>query len=695
MENNFLNSKFFQNTPQKDQTNQSLINPQQPGSNFMNPIQMGGLSNMGMSQPLGGTGGLPGTTQQSFGGIAQPNNMLGQRLSPFGTSTNSQFGAQNTPQNPFGGSTPAIGGSTLNSGSNFGSGNLSAFGTSQNTSTQPSSMFGSTSMGTFSNPQSNLNSFRNPSFGTPSNTFGLNSSPFSTSTPTAPSNQQWGMGSTPSIPGSWSMNSKGSKAYPYTTTRIKEDTGIFGDMVDITGMKEYANKAVDEIRKEDYEMSLCPPKAPTSGFGSSFSQPSIGLNSFANTPSSTPSGMFRSVSNPTTAFSGGFQNTGIGTPSALSGSGIGQSQQPPSFSTSQGNTGLVQPQGMFGSLPSSSQPLTSAQPLNSTQLVNTTQPLSNSIFGSSGAFTSRPFQASAGTSLFGSTPSTNFASPQVQPSGSSAPAQPTNLFGSSGTPSIFGNKTLGNDTTFVTQPQSTSNMFQPAPSQSSIFNIQAQPPSTLPAAANPQYNMAQPSNFSQPSFSPFAPQPKIDLSDPYLLKNINFEKSQQQKHSFKIQLPTPLFNNKKDTANVELKVRSPRPMAKNSIYTIPNLNDVDTSRPIPNLVVGFEGKGRIEYQEPVTCKSFDDIEKKLMFVNETVRCTDPIGVGLNRKARVYVEGFYPISRTTNEIIKGKAELFPQKGIQERFIYQLKNDSSRKFIDYDIDKGIYLYEVNHF
>lgn len=180
-----------------------------------------------------------------------------------------------------------------------------------------------------------------------------------------------------------------------------------------------------------------------------------------------------------------------------------------------------------------------------------------------------------------------------------------------------------------------------------------------------------------------------------MIKDVKFEKVQQQKPSIKVALPTPIFNTKKDVPAVDLKIRPPKPIARSSIYTIPDLNDVDTSRPIPNLVIGFEGKGRIEYQEPVTIKSLDNIEKKVMFRNENVEVNDPIGTGLNRKARVYVEGLFPVSRATNEIIKGKAETFPQKGIQERFIYQLKNDSSKKFIDYDVDNGIYIYEVNHF
>lgn len=146
---------------------------------------------------------------------------------------------------------------------------------------------------------------------------------------------------------------------------------------------------------------------------------------------------------------------------------------------------------------------------------------------------------------------------------------------------------------------------------------------------------------------------------------------------------------------MDLKIRAPRPIQRHAFYTIPDLKDIDISQPIPNFVVGFEGRGRIEFLEPVSVRSAEDIERKISFRDENVEANDPIGSGLNRRARVYVEGLFPVCRTTNEIIKGKASAFPQKGIQERFIYQLKNDSTKKFIDYNVDNGIYVYEVNHF
>lgn len=163
----------------------------------------------------------------------------------------------------------------------------------------------------------------------------------------------------------------------------------------------------------------------------------------------------------------------------------------------------------------------------------------------------------------------------------------------------------------------------------------------------------------------------------------------------RVTLPSPIFNTNKDVPVVELKIRPPRPIPKNTYYTIPDLKDIDTSQKISNLVVGLEGKGRIEYLEPVSVSSLDEIEKKITFINDNIDISDPVGHGLNKKARVYIEGFYPVSRITNDFIKGKATTFPEKGIQERFIYQLKSDSRRVFVDYNVDTGVYVYELNHF
>ena len=115
------------------------------------------------------------------------------------------------------------------------------------------------------------------------------------------------------------------------------------------------------------------------------------------------------------------------------------------------------------------------------------------------------------------------------------------------------------------------------------------------------------------------------------------------------------------------------------------------------MTLYFPGKGTIEFLEPVNVADLtvENVNKKILFAKNHVYVTDKTGSGLNVSARVTIEKMYPVSKTDNTLIIGKADSYPQKGIQDRFIYELKNDDTKKFVDYDCTKGTYVYTVNHF
>lgn len=746
---------FFQETPKKDDqpTNRFGMNNSQP---FQNTGQLQQNSSIVPFQS-GQNNSIVGQNQP---GMFGSNQISPPTLNTFGTSTFSPFSSST--QNTFG-STPKFGTSSLpfnnpatpsfntstsmfpgTSSSSFIGGSNTGFNSNLSGSTQAPSAFGNPSSFGGPTPTSSFggsSAFRpqaQTSFGAnPSNTssfgntglFGQSNSSFSNPTSSFGATQQSPFGSTqaasnswsaPALPG-WGIKDKGSKGTPYSSTRIMDDNNVFVELNDITGMKDYSNKSVDEIRKEDYEMSLCPPKqastsligsAPTSVGGfSGFSNPNTTTSGIGLPYSSLQSPFGSNLAKPMSSMGsfssnvGGLSNLPTQQPpsntfsfGSIQPTTIGSSNTVPSFGqvapgTNASTFGQQTSNTPFG-INNTVSPFGQAAPTSTFGSGNSTiQPVSNNLFGSSNNLTqptqpiTTPSQGlGTSSSLFNTNTSFN------QPTGLSSFAQNTGTQNTSLFPG-------------VSQPSST-NLFAPKQDTNSTtispFNTNAtsqfKPTSLFGSGITPQ-----PTAFSQPNFTSTTPintfQSSTNIqpnnSDPYLLKNIKFDKFEQQKPSVRIPLPSPIFKTKHEIPAIDLKIRPPRPVSKNSIYTIPDIREMNSLHSISNLVIGFEGKGRIEYLEPVTLTTSEDIEKRVSFRNGSVEVNDAIGTGFNKKARVYVEGLYPMCRTTNEIIKGKADSFPQKGIQERFIYQLKNDPSKKFVDYNSDTGIYVYEVNHF
>nr|AGE95521.1 nuclear pore complex protein [Encephalitozoon cuniculi] len=348
-------------------------------------------------------------------------------------------------------------------------------------------------------------------------------------------------------------------------------------------------------------------------------------------------------------------------PKSISGFGLPLGAAMPS-------SAVNKPQGnsVFGTAATSG---TSFQPFISAGSSKTQQEPANSSFGSTTP--QQPFAPSAVSS--------NIAS---QPFGSS-------IQGPSGLPS--GNPFVQN----VQQPQTAFGSVGMAPQ--------------APASNNLSFTNAQP--FEMPMQQPFGStmaslgacgqmnpqQTKIDPSDPFLLKDIKFEKTEKEHLPLSKVLPRPIFKEESKPRKISLSFRPPKPPAKEKIYTIPPIENIKHMREVHNLIIGFEDKGRIEYLDTVSASevTMANIQSKIYFSKESVVVNDPVGVGLNRRARVYVEGVFPYSRSLGDYIRGEQKQFPLKGIQERFVYGLKNDTVKKFVGYEYERGTYVYDVNHF
>lgn len=190
---------------------------------------------------------------------------------------------------------------------------------------------------------------------------------------------------------------------------------------------------------------------------------------------------------------------------------------------------------------------------------------------------------------------------------------------------------------------------------------------------------------------------EVNYEDPFLLKDIKFERVEKKTSTFPRVVPKPIFSDTTKKPLLNLSYRPPRVTQKKKIYTEPSIEEARHLKEVENLVIGFDGKGRIQYLDKISGVevTLSNIEDKISFRKNEVVVSDPPGMGFNKRARVYVEGVFAFSKSVGDFIVGKAEKNPQKAIQERFVYSLKEDPYKKYIDYNYETGLYVYEVNHF
>jgi len=653
--NKFFNSSsFFTQTPQKDKQGQygstqqpSMFGQPQPGYGGMqNPFAQGSSSGVksgvfgssaptsfGTGTPFGGAGSAPSTSTGMFG-------------QPFGSQQplSIQPSVSSQPQ-PSLSSIPRFGGAnTFGGGSNM-------FGSASNTNTLvPSSS-------SFSTPSATTSPFATQQSGM----FGQNTQAqapaFSIGMQPMAQTQQanpWGQSSTSSSPfgGNQSLfssdkvtgmstgmpgygASSGTRDHQYMQRKIREDNGGDVSLIHINGNESYMHKSVEELRSEDYSLG----RKPATGGVSTDPRGYSGYGGMFGTSNGTASDSRGQM--PSTLGSG----TGSGFQPFIS----TQSTPVQSMPTS-GVSALGQQAPAFGVGGSVSQPVFAPQP------ANTSFPLSQQPL---------PLQTPASTNE----PENPFLQPRAQPQqGFGMPA--LNMQASTVSPSM-------NAFAFTPIQQT-----QPVPTQQ-LFGAMSQ---GIPPQAQQGYGSQG-----------YVQQQKADFSDPFLVKNIKFEKAEKEHIPLSKMFPQPMFKEDKKTSRISLSFRPPKQLSRENVYTIPSIDDIKHMKEVHNLIIGFEDKGRIEYLDTVNASevTMANIQLKVYFSKDSVVVNDPVGVGLNRRARVYVEGVFPYSRSLGDYIRGEQKQFPLKGIQERFVYGLKNDAVRKFVGYEYERGTYVYDVNHF
>ncbi|KRH92938.1 Nuclear pore complex, Nup98 component (sc Nup145/Nup100/Nup116), partial [Pseudoloma neurophilia] len=722
----FGNTPFFQQDENKQPFGQSTAN--KPGGLFGQSTQTFGQQNPTFGQPNTAFG----QNNTTFGATQQPSNTFGSSL--FGQSSNTGFQTSNTPfggqQQPsttFGSSTfgqqqPST---TFGGPTTFGSNQTGLFGQQQPTTSNTTSTFGNNQTGLgfdksqttspmFGRPTTSLfgntgfgsqqatNTFGSSTFGQqqPSSTFGsttFGQQPSTTFGGTTFGQQQsnttshTNFGTTPfsgqqntsSFAWGTASDKKGSSSDTYKTTQIREDYSVL-TLHDITAMNAYNSKNVDEIRKEDYDMgrkhssmTSTPSTLALSG-NTPFSNVGSGNTAIFGQNNTTGSTLFGQQPNTSTGGLFGQQTNTSG-----SNTGLFSFNQPSANITSNTNTPNT---GLFGQQPNTSTSLFGQQPNTTTgnSLFGQQQNTSTGLFNNS---TSLQPNTTQRPSLFGQT--------NTQPVSNTFSNQMTNQQGTGTiTPS---SGTIAPSTSNISPSNVYSNNIIPSSTaHSNIFNNQQ-------SCANNLLNT--PSFNQQPMVQTNQSNIIMNVNDPYCIEGLTFEQ---------IDTPDSVLPSYTTSYNKPVR-RAIKPIISlyehnEEPYTLPAYSDLESPYHDENFmnenftndghkqsqdrksdkttsyglnhtrrgiflnkcILFYPGKGKIEYIEPVS----KDVLKHL---NHTF-IIDHNGMNyfvsnLNDKlARVYMEGVR---------IKGIEK--------DRFEYMMKENKERRFIEYDEEEGVLIYE----
>jgi nuclear pore complex protein Nup98-Nup96 len=595
----------------------------------------------GQQSPFGATGSNP-FVQPSTAGAELGTGTAG--TSPFGAATQNVFSSTSSQPTAgrFGSAGPFGTGFGTATNTGFGAAGGAPFSSSNaftsGFSTQTTSPFGATRPSTMGLPGSTAGTQGSLWDNKPS-TVAYN--PYSTTSSL--------LGSRPATAeakplfSSFGAQRTGTKDKPYEPRKIREDSGLEMQLVHINGNLGFTDKSIDELRMEDYNLGRkpavgAPAPTPLSGFttGLPATQPSIFSSSTLTTAPAPFQPLRAAEIKPTSLFP------------------MAKEPAAPLFGP---QTGAPVPTSLFNTTSSLSQPSFGIQP---------------------------PAQPTSFSSAFTAVPSQPVSTSPFSMAATQAPSLPsTGLMNQS-----------------MAFPSST--LAASAPGQaflaSQTLPLPSQPAQSLfPSTVFPSSQVFQAAPADTPSQSLVQQPSKIDLSDPFLIKDVKFEKTEKEHIPMKRFLPQPIFREEPSMSKIKLNFRPPKSPVKEKVYTIPSIDEIKHMKEVHNLVIGFEDKGRIEYLDTVNASevTMANIESKIFFSRQDVVVNDPVGIGLNRRARVYVEGVFPYSKSLGDYIRGEQKMFPLKGIQERFLYGLKHDPTKQFVGYEHERGTYVYDVNHF
>ncbi|KAK6090260.1 hypothetical protein P3W45_000808 [Vairimorpha bombi] len=477
-----------------------------------------------------------------------------------------------------------------------------------------------------------------------SNPFGMPSSQFSLPAPATSTNTYTGMASTPNTNSNPLFGNNNQTPSWSTNTSVGN---IFGQKSSPLGLKNGTKDKQYEPQKIKEER----------GFG--FLEKSADELRYED----YNLGRRPNLSSSTGFSTNMFRNTGQSTGTSL----FGMSQQNP----------VKQEQSIFSqstptgfSLPSAQ---SNQQPFISTPSISQVQPLSASLTSANSFLTTTPLPSS-------STP-LGIAS-QTQNSNINNPF--TGNYNTSGSQSFGIAQPQQSDTTMMSNTS-----FQP----SFAFNTNASTTNTFPTTQTQSFSIPQ-FNYQNSSISCA----DVDKSDPYGIKGIKFQFIEKELSPYQRLLAEPIHKeSEKPKIDKGLDFRPPEKENAYDVYFTPALHEIRGMKKISNLVMTFPGKGQIEYLEPVDVSELnvENVTKKVLFTRDHVFITDRPGKGLNLAARVSIDKIYPLCKSENRAIIGRANKYPEKGIQDRFVYTLKNNGMKDFVDYDFNKGTYVYKVQHF
>lgn len=173
-----------------------------------------------------------------------------------------------------------------------------------------------------------------------------------------------------------------------------------------------------------------------------------------------------------------------------------------------------------------------------------------------------------------------------------------------------------------------------------------------------------------------------NTNDPFLIDEIKIDRVELPAQPVRKRIPRPDF--KREEMEHTLRIVLREPAVRSEIETIPSQEDIRKTEST-NLIVVFND-GRIEYLEKIRSGDalLSNIESKVFFNKGEVSVNDMVGMGLNKRARVYVNNYFPFSKASRSFVKDDA-----------IVYELKKDPKRRFVEYDKESGLYVYEVNHF
>lgn len=190
--------------------------------------------------------------------------------------------------------------------------------------------------------------------------------------------------------------------------------------------------------------------------------------------------------------------------------------------------------------------------------------------------------------------------------------------------------------------------------------------------------------------------------------------------------PSSIHNTTQESTHETTIVQGPVgiTLSKRDIYTTPPIEELvnfvhDTKVHLPDgFSIGRLGYGRVEWPGSISFSNVDlgdlvRFQRKQVIVYPDETKKPPIGEGFNRTAIVCLENIYPINKETKEEIRVRHSFHYYSCLFHRTIFVFQDPLSEEarifsrilerkcikmdcdFLEYDIEKGEWIFRVKHF